>query len=189
MTKLADKVEETLMAFLLFSMTVLTFANVVARYVFNSNILWALEATTYLFAWLVLLGVCYGVKKNLHIGVDVLVNLLPAKFHRPMVLFSCGVCILFTCLLLIGAWNYWYPFVSKRAWLEVNDIPMPDILRFIEPIFNEGESYERMPQFIPYAVLPISMALLLWRFLHATYEIARGRRNGIIASHTIEEIR
>ena len=42
----------TLIAILLGLMTLITFANVIARYVFNSNILWAVEGTVYLFAWL-----------------------------------------------------------------------------------------------------------------------------------------
>ena len=57
-----DSIEETLIALLLGVMTLITFANVIARYVFNSNILWALEATVFLFAWLVLLGASYAVK-------------------------------------------------------------------------------------------------------------------------------
>ncbi|OIQ33638.1 MAG: hypothetical protein BM562_01050 [Alphaproteobacteria bacterium MedPE-SWcel] len=54
------RLEETLIVFLLGGMTLLKFANVIARYVFNSNILWALELTVYLFAWLVLLGAAYA---------------------------------------------------------------------------------------------------------------------------------
>ena len=53
---IADKFEEGLIAVLLAMMTVITFANVVARYLFNANLLWALEATGFLFAWLVLIG-------------------------------------------------------------------------------------------------------------------------------------
>ena len=56
-----NAVEETLIAAILGAMTLVTFANVVARYVFNSNILWALEVTSFLFAWLVLLGASYCV--------------------------------------------------------------------------------------------------------------------------------
>ena len=37
------RIEETLIAVILGLMTIMTFANVIARYVFNSNILWALE--------------------------------------------------------------------------------------------------------------------------------------------------
>jgi C4-dicarboxylate transporter DctQ subunit len=44
-------IEETLIAVLLGLMTLITFANVIARYVFNDNILWGLEATVFLFAW------------------------------------------------------------------------------------------------------------------------------------------
>jgi C4-dicarboxylate transporter DctQ subunit len=65
-----DQIEETVIAVLLGLMTLITFANVVARYLFNSNILWALELTVYLFGWLVLLGASYAVKKNAHLGVD-----------------------------------------------------------------------------------------------------------------------
>ena len=62
-SSVSDRLEENLIAIFMGLMTLITFANVIARYVFNSNILWALEATVFLFAWLVLLGVSYGVKK------------------------------------------------------------------------------------------------------------------------------
>ena len=51
-----DHLEETVIGALLGLMTVVTFANVIARFVFNSNILWALELTVFMFGWLVLLG-------------------------------------------------------------------------------------------------------------------------------------
>ena len=51
-------------------MTLLTFLQVVLRYVFNTGLLWVLEADFYLFAWLVLIGMSYGVRVHAHIGVD-----------------------------------------------------------------------------------------------------------------------
>ena len=80
-----DNFEETLIAIFLGLMTLVTFANVVARYVFNDNILWALETTVFLFAWLVLLGTCYGVKKSLHLGIDIVIARLP---ERPRKIFG-----------------------------------------------------------------------------------------------------
>ena len=44
-----NMIEETLIAVILGMMTVITFANVVTRYGFNQNILWALELTVFLF--------------------------------------------------------------------------------------------------------------------------------------------
>ena len=57
-------------------MALITFANVVARYGFNNNILWALELTVFLFAWLVLLGASYAVRKGSPLGVDIIINMI-----------------------------------------------------------------------------------------------------------------
>mgnify|MGYP001501070257 CR=1 FL=1 len=46
---LIDQIEEMLIAGILGAMTLITFANVVTRYGFNKNILWALELTVFLF--------------------------------------------------------------------------------------------------------------------------------------------
>ena len=65
------RIEEGLLAFLLAAMTIVTFSQVVARYVFNTGAIWALELTTFLFAWLVILGISYGIRVRAPIGVDV----------------------------------------------------------------------------------------------------------------------
>ena len=182
-----DRIEETLIAVLLGLMTVITFANVIARYVFNDNILWALEATVFLFAWLVLLGASYAVKRSLHLGIDLLINALGPAARRILGLVSVLACLAFSILLLIGSWDYWYPFATKRAFLEVNDVPMPEFLQFLADWFNEGEAYEKMPRFIPYAALPIGLALLTWRFVQAGVRIARGDQVMVIASHEAED--
>ena len=88
-----NSLEETLIALLLGLMTIITFANVVARFVFNSNILWALELTVFLFAWLVLLGASYAVKTHAHLGVDAIVNTLAAPARRVLGLIAVGASI------------------------------------------------------------------------------------------------
>ncbi|MEX3072641.1 TRAP transporter small permease [Vibrio alginolyticus] len=182
-----DKVEETLIAFFLGAMTILTFVNVVMRYLFNDNILWAVEVTVFLFAWMVLVGASYGVKKHFHIGVDVVINLVPEGWRKVLALFSVACCLAFSILLLIGSWNYWYPFATERAWYETDDIPMPEMLQFMADWLNEGERYEKLPRFIPYMALPISMALLTFRFSQAAYQILTGKLDRLISSHEGEE--
>ncbi len=181
-------IEESLIAVILGLMTVITFANVVARYVFNSNVLWALEATVFLFAWLVLIGASYVVKISGHLGVDVVVRMFSEGSRRRLTLLAGLCCIAYCVLLLIGTWQYWLPFVGKQAWYEVNDIRMPDWLRFIEPILNEGEPYEKLPRFIPYFALPLGMVLLTWRFVEATLKVWKGGSELLIASHEAEEM-
>lgn len=185
---ITDQIEETCIAICLGLMTLITFANVVARYAFNSNILWAIEATVYLFAWLVLMGASYGVKQHFHIGVDVVINLLPAATKRVFALIAVGACLAFSILLLKGSWDYWSPFIGKRAFLETNDIPMPEFLQFMADAFNEGERYEKIPRFIPYLVLPISMALLTFRLFQQAWMVWTGKIDTIIASHEAEEL-
>lgn len=185
-TNVIDAIERVGIATVLGLMTLVTFANVVARYVFNSNILWALETTVFLFAWLVLLGASHGVKISAHIGVDLILNLVPAGLRKVMVLLTVGLCLMFSGLLLVGAWQYWWPFATTRAWFEVNDIPMVFFPDLMADVFNEGEEYEKMPRFIPYAALPIGLLLLTLRFLQAGWQIATGRRDMLIPSHDAE---
>ena len=100
-------------------------------------------------------------------------------------------------LMLIGAWNYWAPFAAlpmldgtlkDQAWYEVNDIPMLGFLRFLEASMNEGEAYEKLPRFIPYAALPLGLFLLTFRFAQAGWKVITGEVDTIIAGHEAEDL-
>jgi len=185
--EITDYMEETLIALFLGLMTLLTFANVVFRYVLNDNILWALELTVFMFAWMVLVGASYLVKKHFHIGVDVVINLAPAGLKKVFALIAVASCLAFSILLLIGSWDYWLPFVTDQAWYETQDIPMPDFLQFLAGWLNEGEQYEKLPRFIPYFALPLGMAMMTYRFLQIAWLVATGKIDKMIASHEAEE--
>jgi C4-dicarboxylate transporter DctQ subunit len=182
-----DEIEETLIAIILGLMTLLTFINVIVRYVFNSNILWGLEVTVFLFAWMVLLGASYGVKHSVHLGVDIVINALPSFGRRVFALIAVTACLAFCFLILKGSWEYWYPFITDRAFLETEDVPMPEFIQFFSTWFNAGERYEKIPRIIPYAVLPLSMGLLTFRYFQAVYRILTGQMDRLIASHEAEE--
>ncbi|MEQ9693558.1 TRAP transporter small permease [Shimia sp. SDUM112013] len=200
-----DRIEETLIAILLGLMTVITFANVIARFGFNSNILWALELTVFLFGWLVLLGASYAVKKHSHLGVDAVLNMVSKPVARAMGLIAVSACILFSIFMVKGAYDYWavfadlpptsgrwFPtgFVDKfrsQSFYEVQDVPMVAIFGFLEDLINYGDSYEKLPKVVPYLVLPVSMLLLLFRFLQAALQIWRGETDRLVASHEVED--
>ena len=180
--------EETAIAVMLGLMTLITFANVVARYVFNDNILWQLEATVYLFAWLVLFGVSHCVKITAHLGVDVVINELAPGPRKALGLLSVAACLLFAVLMLKGGWDYWSKFATTASFLEVNDLPMPGFLQFLADWMNDGERYEKVPRFIPYLILPLSMALLTFRLLQAGWRVYAGETDRVIASHEAEDM-
>ncbi|PIE10884.1 MAG: TRAP transporter permease DctQ [Rhodobacterales bacterium] len=200
-----DRAEETLIALLIGLMTAITFANVIARFGFNSNILWALEATVFLFAWLVLLGASYAVKTHSHLGVDAIINMLPPAARRVLALISVACCLVFSLLLVKGAYDYWSVFAGlpptsgrwfptgfvadfqDQAWYEVQDVPMIGALRFLEDMINFGEAYEKMPKVIPYLVLPVSMLLLTYRFAQVAVQVWQGRIDRLVASHEVED--
>jgi C4-dicarboxylate transporter DctQ subunit len=186
--RFTDSIEETSIAICLGLMTLITFVNVVARYAFSDNILWAKEATEYLFAWLVLMGMSYGVKKHVHIGVDIVIQKLSPGTRKLFALLAVGSCLAFAILLLIGSWKYWYPFVSERAWMETEDIPMPAMFQFLADWMNEGERYEKIPRWIPYLALPLGVGLLTLRLLQQAWKVLTGEIDMIIASHEAEEM-
>lgn len=202
---LIDNIEESIIAALLGLMTIITFANVVARYVFNSNILWALELTVFLFGWLVLLGASYAVKKHSHLGVDAVLNMGSPPVRRILALISVAACLIFSLLLLKGAYDYWAVFADlpptsgrwfptgfdttarSQSFYEVQDVPMLGVFRFLEDMINYGDSYEKLPKVVPYIVLPISAFLLVLRFSQVAVQIWKGEVDRLVASHEVED--
>lgn len=182
-----NRVEEAFIAIALGLMTLVTFSNVIARYVFNDNLLWALEITLFLFAWLVLLGASYCVKKDLHLGIDLVINVLPRHWRRLASCVGVALCLSFSLLLLKGSWDYWYPFVTTRAFLETEDVPMPEFLQFLAEWLNEGDRYENLPRFIPYFSLPLGAALLTLRFLQLAWRIGTGQTDRLMFRNQTED--
>lgn len=200
-----DRIEETLIAILIGLMTVITFANVIARFGFNSNILWALELTVFLFGWLVLMGASYAVKKHSHLGVDAIINMVSPATARVMGMVAVACCLVFSVFMVKGAYDYWavfadlpptsgrwFPtgFVEKfrsQSFYEVQDVPMIAIFGFLEDLINYGDEYEKLPKVVPYLVLPVSMILLLYRFGQAAMQIFRGETDRLVASHEVED--
>ena len=199
-----NEIEETAIALILGLMTLITFTNVVLRYGFNTGLIWGLEMVSFLFAWLVLFGISYAVKVTAHLGVDAIINLFGTPVKRVLAIIAIAVCIAYAFLLLKGSWDYWAPFAGydstsgrwfptgfensrDQAWYETNDIPLPEFLRFLESSMNQGEEYEKLPRFIPYAMLPFGAALLLFRFTQVGIRVLKGTQATIIVSHEAEE--
>ncbi|MGA0975447.1 MAG: TRAP transporter small permease [Sedimenticolaceae bacterium] len=188
-SRFINHLEENFIALILAAMTGLTFANVIARYVFNDNILWALEATVYLFAWLVLFGMSYAVKTSAHLGVDVVVNRQSPGVKKALGLLSVAACLLFAGLLLTGSIEYWWRFFSKMSFLESEDVPFPVIIQSLVGLVENGEAkYENIPRFIPYFILPFGFALMALRFLEVGWLIWTDRKDMVIASHEAEDM-
>ncbi|MGC9371504.1 MAG: TRAP transporter small permease [Paracoccaceae bacterium] len=202
--RMVNGIEETAIAVLLGLMTLVTFVNVVMRYVFNSSLIWGLEVTLVLFAWLVLFGISYAFKVTAHLGVDAVVNAVAPRPRRVLSLLAVAACLVYAGLLMKGAWDYWAPFAGldattgrwfptgfadsrDQAWYETEQIPVPFAKTWLEETFNFGEPYEKLPRFIPYFILPFGCALILFRIAQAGWRVLTGRQESLIVSHEAED--
>ncbi|MCG3267459.1 TRAP transporter small permease [Yoonia sp. I 8.24] len=198
------ELEETVIALLLGLMTLVTFANVVLRYAFSSQLIWGLELTLILFAWLVIFGISYGFKVTMHLGVDAVLALVSKPAQLAMALIGAAVTLVYLLLLLKGAWDYWAPFAGFNAtsghwfptgfadsrdqgWYETEQIPIPFLQGWLEATFNMGEAYEKMPRFVPYFILPFGVLLMVIRVIEATLRIYRAGEGSLIVSHEAED--
>jgi C4-dicarboxylate transporter DctQ subunit len=161
------RLEEWLISFLLAAMTLVTFAQVVARYVFNYSFVWALELTTFLFGGLIFLGMSYGVKKGAHIGVDALVKVLPPKAARVFAILATLLCLVFSVIVFIGGWQY----VSKMYQIGIlaQDIPIG--------------------QWIPRVVIPVGCAFLFLRFGHILLQLLQGKDVSLLGDEAQDALR
>jgi TRAP-type C4-dicarboxylate transport system permease small subunit len=80
--KTLNSVIKYILVIMLIVMFILTTVQVILRYVFNSALSWSEELVRFVFVWATFLGAAIGVKEHIHIGVDAVVNLLPASLRR-----------------------------------------------------------------------------------------------------------
>ncbi len=118
-----DRLEEAFMSVALAAMTLLTFVQVVLRYLFGTGFVWSLEVTTYLFAWLVLIGMSYGVRTRAHIAVDLLTSRLPPRTARGVAWIALGCALAYCALMIYGS----TVFVGRLMMLgnDARNIPLP----------------------------------------------------------------
>src|SRR5687767_12004462 len=141
----ADRVEEAFMIAALACMTVLTVVQVVLRYGFGTGLVWSLEATTYSFAWLVLIGMSYGVRTEAHIAVDLVTSRLSPSAARVFAIVALVAGLAYCALMIYGS----SLFVDRLMALGTNarDIPLP--------------------RWVLTGIMPIAFALLALRLVQA----------------------
>lgn len=152
-----NRLEEVLMAFLLALMTVLTALQVLLRYAFNTGLIWSLEATTYSFAWLVLLGMSYCVRTRTHIAVDLLVKQFNERNRKLLGILAIAICLAYSLLMLHGS------------------------SMFVQRLYTLGHEARDLPfaRWLLTIMLPLGFALLAWRFVQLGLSIWRGRVIGL----------
>lgn len=94
---------------------VLVNANVIMRYFFNNPIHWSEEVVTSLFVWTVFIGSSYAYRKHSHLGVDILVNLMPPKMKVVVKSVMSVVELFVLTMLTVVSSQYVYHLIFSRS--------------------------------------------------------------------------
>jgi C4-dicarboxylate transporter DctM subunit len=108
---------------------------------------WAQELCIYMFIWMAKFGAAYGVRTGIHVGVDLLVNRLPERSRKQVILFS----------LLCGAL-----FTGMIAAFGVS---------FVREMFHTGQQSNDLeaPMWFVYLAIPLGSGLMCFRFLQVSW--------------------
>jgi len=163
--KFLKRLDEWLIALLLAAMTLLTFTQVVLRYVFNSGFTWTLQLTSVMFAGMIFIGISYGVRVGAHIGVDAIVKMLPPKPRRFTSVLAVLLCMLYAGLVIYGSMIY--VMKMKSAGIEMDDLPIQI--------------------WIARSILPVGFLLLALRFLPVLKNLITGKSDRLHLADEVEE--
>ncbi|MGO2354807.1 MAG: TRAP transporter small permease [Marinomonas foliarum] len=191
--KVMERAEENLLMIVISSIMAVSFGQVIARYGFNTGWDAALEFNTVAFSWLILLGMSYGIKTGLHLGVDIVLNAVPKPVTKAMSLFGAAAAMLYGLILLDSTWLAMLGVdVSGGAieyWLKMFKIGIgSEELRYPEFVQEMFGLRPRVHRWIVLVILPISLALLSYRSLQAFIDIARGKRAMLISGHEAQDL-
>lgn len=162
-----EHLEEGLITFLMAAMTLVTFMQVIARYVFNYSFVWALELVGVMFAWLIFIGMSYGVRVGAHIGIDAVIKSLGASAARWVGGIAAALCVLYAGIIMVGGFQY--TMKMYEVGILMQDLPFQ--------------------QWIPRAILPLGFALLGFRFAQVLYRIASGQEAHLLGDEAKDALK
>ena len=144
-----DKLEEYLLCGSLVCTTLIVFAQVIMRKVFNDSLTWSEELTRYIFIWQIWLGVSIAQRDKQHIKVELLKSLV--KNEK-------GISVVDICATLV--------LIAFNVFLVINGSEL------VNQMYTRGNvsGAMRLPMWIVYSVLPISSFILSLRLIGQVVE-------------------
>ena len=112
-------------------MVLAVFYQVLGRYIFSYKLGAAAETATFAQIWMILLASGIAMRKNMHVGVDILLRKLNIKFQKIIITISSLITIVFLSmvlkgsvqLIIVGAQST-SPALSVPMWIPYLSIPL-----------------------------------------------------------------
>lgn len=124
-------------------MAVVVLLQVLGRYVFNYSIDWSTETATFAQIWMILLAAGIAMQRRLHVGVEVMIDLVPPRLRRFIILFTAVLCL-------------WFLFVAIQG-----------SFKLIKVGFIQTSPALSIPMWLPYLSLPVGLGYFAFEFLLA----------------------
>ncbi|RXJ55288.1 TRAP transporter small permease [Candidatus Marinarcus aquaticus] len=141
LNKTVGFINQSIAAFGITAGVAVSFTNVIARYLFDASLTWASELSIFLFLWSVFFGAAYCFKKDAHIAVTIILDIVPTPIAKVMLVISHVI----TLTYLAAVSFYGYKYLQLVIDLEERSVDLD------------------MPMWIIYLVIPISFALAAYR--------------------------
>lgn len=98
--KFVLKIEGAAAVFLALTMIIVIFAQVVSRNFLNQSLYWSEELGRYAFVWLSFIGASLALERGAHLGIDTVVEFLPATVQKALKLFTYALLLVFMILMV-----------------------------------------------------------------------------------------
>jgi TRAP-type C4-dicarboxylate transport system permease small subunit len=157
--KVWDKVETAIGGLFLTLAVFIVVIEIVGRNLFAYSMVGADEIASFAVIWSVFFTASIGVKKNIHVRIDVLFYLLPASLARLVDALGTAISIFFTSYLTYSGW------ALMQESLFFGELTMTML---------------RMPVWIPQAILPIGGFLLTVRLLQRLFYLLTNTTASVI---------
>ena len=152
--RILSHAEEFLLGILLASASLVLFANVVARYVFNWGFPWAEELVRYEIVWMVFLGGSAAARQGLHIGVDIVVKFAPRPLRKTTEALINLISLVF-CLLVL--------FYGAKLIIQTR-------------MFGQVSPALQVPMWLVQLAIPVGGGLMALRFAQQLWHVFRGEK-------------
>lgn len=141
--KVLNYFEEYLAVTTLIFTSLLVFAQVILRYLFNYSLHWSEEVARYLIVWFIFIGSSIAVREKAHATVDAVLIILPNTMKKIFAILANMIAMIFCVVIIISGCK--------------------SILNVMQ--YGSVTPSLGMPMFIPYLAIPIGGGLMFIRFL------------------------
>lgn len=153
-----DNFEQYIAALCFIALTIMLTGQVLSRYILKHSITWMEEAATILFVWMIYLGVSSAVTKRKHLRIDFLLDMMPFKVKRGMLIAS---------NIIFALFNIYISYIMYKV---------------ITLLGNSHTTMLNIPQKLVYSIIPFGLLLSVIRLVEDTMKLLKEDEKNLGAS-------